>query len=198
MRRVMLDLETMGTGTSAAIVAIGAVMFNVEAPESTDISFYSRVDLASSMSSGGTVDALTVQWWLQQSEDNRREVYAPGGQDLRGALVDFADFFKSAEEIWAGPAIFDVPILEHGFRICGFKTPWDFRQVRCWSTVRKLLRLPKEVNPAAHNALADARCAVGDFRKAWPRIKSLRADLIASTSRTTTRRRTSSPTRSSR
>ena len=68
MLDIMLDLETMGTGTQAAIVAIGAVEFDLEKGILGE-EFYRTVDLSSSISCGGIIDADTVLWWMQQSED---------------------------------------------------------------------------------------------------------------------------------
>ena len=73
-QHVMLDLETMGTGPTAAITAIGAVAFSVEAGI-TD-TFYKKVDLESSVRNGGTMDPGTVIWWLGQSDAARKEMAA--------------------------------------------------------------------------------------------------------------------------
>ena len=59
---LMVDLETMGMGSScAAIVAMGAVFFNPTTGE-TGAAFYQAVDLSSSMSAGGTVNGETIKW----------------------------------------------------------------------------------------------------------------------------------------
>lgn len=57
---LMVDLETMGMGSCAAIVAIGAVFFDPTTGE-TGAAFYQAVDLSSSMSAGGTVNGETIK-----------------------------------------------------------------------------------------------------------------------------------------
>ena len=57
--QVMLDLETMGKGPDAAIVAIGACTFDIAAGK-IGTTYYNRVDLASAVSAGGVIDASTV------------------------------------------------------------------------------------------------------------------------------------------
>ena len=69
---IMLDLETMGLGPDAAIVAIGAVAFDTSTLAIDPCKFFVAVDLESSVRSGGVMDASTVMWWMQQDEVARR------------------------------------------------------------------------------------------------------------------------------
>ena len=66
MTHIMLDLETMGNSSNAAITAIGAVKFDI-ANGITD-SFYLKVDLESAVALGGKMDPSTVIWWLGQND----------------------------------------------------------------------------------------------------------------------------------
>ena len=59
MKDIMLDLEVMGNGSSAAICAIGAVEFDLESGE-LGREFYTIVNLESSVKAGGVIDASTV------------------------------------------------------------------------------------------------------------------------------------------
>lgn len=70
---LMVELETMGMGSCAAIVAIGAVFCNPATGE-TGAAFYQAVDLSSSMSAGGTVNGETIKWWLCQSNEARATI----------------------------------------------------------------------------------------------------------------------------
>jgi len=91
MFEIMLDLETMGTGPNAAIVAIGAAAFCPHERRVLGKTFYAPVSLESSVNGGGVVDAGTVQWWLQQSTEARAlfEKYAPS-QSIDNALYEFS------------------------------------------------------------------------------------------------------------
>lgn len=71
---VMLDLETMGNGPDAAIVAIGAVAFSLERAEISPSVFYRLVTLESAVRQGGSIEPSTVIWWLQQSDEAREEI----------------------------------------------------------------------------------------------------------------------------
>ena len=119
MRDVMLDLETMGNGPRAAIVAIGAVEFD---PETGTVGerFYQAVDLATAVSMGGEMDASTVLWWMQQG-DEARAAFAKGGAHLSKALMDFSTWLheRGAPDdvrVWGNGAAFDNVILASAYR----------------------------------------------------------------------------------
>lgn len=156
---VMLDLETMGTDTNAAIVAIGAVKFNRDGIGST---FYRAVDLQSSMDAGSTVTASTIKWWLNQSDAARNAVVGSGASKLDAALLSLGAFITPGPDsqllgVWGNGAVFDNVILSSAYDRIGMKRPWAYHLDRCYRTVKALhplLDMPDE--GTAHNALDDA------------------------------------------
>lgn len=169
------DLETMGTGPDAAIVAIGAVEFWLSRDGSQTLGreFYRTVDLASSMRSGGTVDASTIIWWAQQSETARAE-FAKATGDLWGALVDFADFYQDISgnvpkvRVWGNGADFDNVILAGAYRRYGEDVPWQPTGKPplngCLRTLRALFPdAPKTTPEIPHHALHDAQAQALDI-----------------------------------
>lgn len=173
MKHIMLDLETMGTGNNAAIVAIGACEFDPHDAYKTgvDSSFYKAVTLESSVKAGLVMDASTVLWWLQQSDGARRSTFPErvsvenpnGAVDIDIACSYFCGFVERRGKdvaIWGNGATFDNVIIRSAFRVVGLPVPWSFRNDKCYRTVINLL--PKERQPAlerngtAHNALDDA------------------------------------------
>lgn len=62
---VMVDLETAGTGPDAAILAIGAVAFDRDTGR-LGPTFYTTINLASAVATGGQIEPATFTWWLQQ------------------------------------------------------------------------------------------------------------------------------------
>jgi exodeoxyribonuclease VIII len=165
-KHVMVDLETMGTGSDAAIIAIGAVAFNAGEPIQvhTNPSFYKTVTLASSMAAGMTVDASTIMWWLQQSDAARAEFKAGRGVPLISATTSFASWFQDVADtdalVWGNGATFDNVILTSAYRLLGIPRPWSYRADACYRTLRGLLpgitHTPLE-GDTHHNALHDAR-----------------------------------------
>lgn len=154
---VMLDLETMGTGNNAAIIAIGAAAFDKDGVRAR---YYNTVSLESSIAVGMQMDASTVMWWLQQSEDARKALLVPDQVPLATALEEFSEFYLTYAKgggVWGNGATFDNTVIGNAYRLTGIKRPWSFRLDRCYRTVREMhppLALP--MAGTAHNALDDA------------------------------------------
>ena len=157
-RHFMLDLETMGSGNSAAIVSIGAVAMDLEKLE-LGAEFYCVVDLRSSVSHGGTVDADTVKWWLRQEEGARAMLFLDQ-QTLPRALEALTAFFggdRNGVIVWGNGATFDNVILRSAYRGCGMAEPWNYKNDLCFRTLRRLFPVPYEHQGTKHNAADDAR-----------------------------------------
>lgn len=158
MNNVMLDLETMGKGPNAAIIAIGAVAFNVEKEKIGD-SFYTIVDLESAVEAGGVIDASTVLWWLKQNEGARAE-FAKNGEPIAVALHRFSIWFASLGEdicVWGNGASFDNVILASAYRHNNTTQPWKYYNDRCYRTIKNLIPSVKiQQVGEKHNAVNDA------------------------------------------
>lgn len=157
MNNIMLDLETMGSGSNAAIVAIGAVKFS---KHGLGDEFYRVVDLYSSHGYGLTIDPSTVMWWLQQSHDARLAL-CKNGVSLCDALTDFSDWVGNHKEakMWGNGSDFDNVILANAYDAVGRQRPWQFWNSRCYRTVKNLLGKNTELVRVGtvHNALDDAK-----------------------------------------
>jgi exodeoxyribonuclease VIII len=172
MKHIMLDLETMGVGPNSAIIAIGAVEFEldyelgvVEKGEESLVkgsvgnSFYSVIDLDSCIKSGLTMDASTVLWWMQQSDDARKQFDRLGDQ-LAKALQDFSNWFKevNSQYVWGNGAAFDNVLLANAYVKCGLDQPWKHWDDRCYRTVKGLYpNIKMQRSGTHHNAVDDAR-----------------------------------------
>lgn len=185
MNNIMLDLETMGIGSNAAIVAIGACAFDLPARrQSPNVDprlfhqFYCRVSLASSMRAGMQVDASTILWWMQQSDAARKSTFEGAEIDLVGACFQFADFVSRVSlhlegnvAIWGNGATFDNVVIRSAFKAVHVAEPWSFRNDKCYRTVINLLpedRRPKLVRYGVwHNALDDAITQAVQLQKVW-------------------------------
>lgn len=161
IKHFMLDLETMDTRPSAAIVSIGCVEFDLESRLVRN-EFYTNVSLRSSMACGGTVDADTIMWWMSQTLEARSGLL--GAQEVGPALADFNRFInshvsdKGEVRMWANGSDFDNVILGNTYRRITCEPPWTFRNNRCYRTIRAANKhVPDIVRPGtAHNALDDA------------------------------------------
>lgn len=159
---IMLDLETMSIEPNAAIVAIGAVVFNQRCIVKE---FYQKISLESSMQLGLHIRAETVLWWLAQGEQARKEIYEPSNkQPLKEALMLLSSWWGVSNglgldvPVWGNGAAFDNVVLRSAYTACGWGAPWAFRSDRCFRTARAMFpELNLEFEGAKHNALEDAR-----------------------------------------
>lgn len=158
MHDVMLDLETMGNGPCAAIVAIGAVAFDPKAGLIGD-RYYQVVDLASAVAMGGEMDASTVLWWLQQSTAARAAL-AVRGELMDLALRGFAAWLldrcaPDEVRIWGNGAAFDNVILASAYRAARMPQPWRHWNDRCYRTVKAMHPSIKLQRIGVHHNAAD-------------------------------------------
>lgn len=159
MNDLMIDVETMGLGADAALLAIGAVFFD----ENTGLGaeFYRTINLATAVNRGATMDAGTVMWWLGQ-DDAARNAVRFNGYHIDDALADFVAFFKkhgsNDTRVWGCSPTFDCEKVNSSLKRSGLKTPWKYFLERCYRTVRERNQsvVPDE-RTGLHNALDDAK-----------------------------------------
>ena len=157
---VMVDLETMGNTPGCAIIAIGAVEFSVSG--GLGRSFYTTIDLSDACAQGLHMDPSTVQWWMDQDANVRRDSMR-GIDTLKGALEAFGKWLvdNDLQEacLWGNGSDFDNVLLTAAYKAIGWATPpWKFYANRCYRTLKgmfpdhKIQRLGDH-----HNALDDAK-----------------------------------------
>jgi len=149
----MLDLETMGTYSNAAIVAIGAVKFG---PEGIEDRYYAAVDLQSCLNVGLSVTGPTIDFWLRQP-DKARNALLENKWPLDIVLDNFAEWVGKDAIIWGNGAPFDNSILASAYRACTKPQPWKFWNDRCYRTIKNIApEIRIERIGVHHNALNDA------------------------------------------
>ncbi len=153
---IMLDLETMGNSSSAAITAIGAAKFSVE--DGIIDTFYEKVDLESAAENGGVIDASTVVWWLKQGDEARKEMTQPGTH-INLALDRFSYWVDLSDPcVWGNGAAFDNVILTNAYKAADRTPPWKHWNDRCYRTIKAMFKQTPMVEPPeiAHHAMYDA------------------------------------------
>ena len=155
MTDISLDLETLGTGPGAAIVAIGA--YNI----GTQATFYERVILDDDI---GRIDPGTVAWWMRQETAAIRDTFDPNDRvPIRVALDRFTMFANQRDiKLWTkGPAFDEVILLDAMKRLSIEWPQFRFWNSRCVRTILDLVpsQVAKDIDGdgIAHTALDDAR-----------------------------------------
>lgn len=158
-QHVMLDLETLGTGSDAAILAIGAVKFDPADPSKVWEKFYVAVDPVSAVQCGMKMDPKTVLWWMSEQQDAaRKDLLSSEMLDLPSALSGFELWFGTESlPVWGNGAAFDNVILRTAYQKIGDTAPWRYAHDRCYRTLLSLCPdTPHDQDWLKHNALNDA------------------------------------------
>lgn len=142
--RVMIDIETLSTSPSAAVIAIAAVIWDeTHNPIPTCASWFIDRDLVF-----GYEDPETLQWWNSQNPVVKDRVFG-GNLTPREALQGLNNFLCSnrifsdrVEDVrcYASPGMFDFPILRNQYQRMGITPGWSWRTERCLSTLMKEIK----------------------------------------------------------
>jgi DNA polymerase III epsilon subunit-like protein len=136
--QIMIDLETLGTKPGCVITTLAAVLFE---PDSGKIlkEFCANIDLKSSMNAGLVTEPDTVKWWLTQKPEILKLMFEDT-EDLEKVLKDFSKWFNKwrsgeALTVWGNSSTFDLSILDAAYRKVDIKTPWVYKEERCYRTI---------------------------------------------------------------
>lgn len=166
---IMVDIETLDTAPSAAILSIGAVAFRMPATyQELDLSnrFYADIDVNDSMRKGATASFSTIKWWTEQSDEARRATFARAVRRPEEAVLN--DFITWVTQlgpidkriIWANGIDFDLTIIREAMRRNNITHPlWQHTKQRDYRTIRSLLQASVQPPPETgvrHDALEDA------------------------------------------
>ncbi|EDL52594.1 ATP-dependent 26S proteasome regulatory subunit [Vibrio mediterranei AK1] len=183
-KHIMIDLETMGNSSNAAIVSIGAVVFDPE----TGILGADFEEVVSLNSSAfySDIDAPTVTWWLSQNDEARAIFLKETPKSsLRDALTEFNQWLSDLGDkkelcLWGNGAGFDNVILNNAFKACRIQPNfmhWNDLDVR---TIVKMGKDILGIDPKSdlpregvhHSALDDARFQARYVSAIWGQFSS--------------------------
>lgn len=171
MKDLMVDIETMGTGSTSAIIQLGACYFNRKTGK-VGKTFLENVSLDSSMFYGCTVNASTIEWWMKQ--ENKSWLEEPKVQSIADTLCKFSDFLSwngknnilNKVYVWSH-STFDIPILMNAYKAIQYSAPFHYRMTRDLRTLTHLAgnKLNEDIKEKhykedVHNALADCKYRV--------------------------------------
>lgn len=147
----MVDLETLGTRSSAPIASIGACLFNPYVQNTFEAlipySFIVNIDLEDAVKHSTGIEAGTVKWWFSQSDAAIKRLVNGEMTNLRDALGRLWRFAVDRgcgdahlravpvpERVWAKSPDFDCKILQHACEATGVVYPFRYFNQRCVRT----------------------------------------------------------------
>jgi exodeoxyribonuclease VIII len=181
---IMIDLETLSLRTDAAIIQVGAVLFdpNWGGRVYNDRGFNRHVLV---QDGGGSIDHGTLCFWLQEA----------GGAAMGKDLSDRAEFlsdvlrafvawpkeaigldWSAVGGVWAMGADFDLAVLKSAFARFGMAVPWHYRAARCCRTLFALNGERPQIDWTgfrSHDALDDAVGQAMQVQKAMGQLRGL-------------------------
>lgn len=163
MKRVMHDLETLGTVPGCVILSIGAVRFDPRTGE-LGSEFYSVISTPMSVDLGLHIDPRTEKWWLDQSPEARKvleQAKDPSALGPRAVLAAFNGWLAEVPDtlVYGNGADFDNALMAAAYHITGVKPGWAPYNGRCYRTLKQERPDVKlERTGTHHNALQDAIC----------------------------------------
>lgn len=172
----MIDIETMSTTNNAAIVSLAAVQFDLNTGE-TGQELYCNVSLDSCLRAGLQVDADTIEWWMNKS-DQARKILFNKTMNITSALNALSALVIRTNGddtiVWGNSARFDLGILENAYHKCNAVKYWSFYNERCVRTLAALNPSIKK-NTAfigeAHNALDDCKHQINYCNETYKSLK---------------------------
>lgn len=176
MKDVMIDFETLGNGPDSCIIQVGAVYFDKLTGELGE-SFQVNIDAQSSVKAGGAMDASTVEWWLQQSEEARKSILAQPREDIVVVMQKLNEFLSKADRIWSH-ATFDFVLLTNTLKKLGIKPSFSYKAGMDLRTLvyvanTSVSDFPRE--GTHHNGLDDAKHQVKYATAALNAVKGNKA-----------------------
>jgi len=155
----MVDIETLDTEPTSAVLSIGSVLFNIDEEGTIDAPFHQNITFESALTYG-TFSESTVSWWEKQGDDAKASLFDPEPVELKAALDDFYKWCKQmkAKRVWANSPSFDVIILRNACKEVGSKwpfSPWVEMDVR---TIKNLMPEAKKktFKGTVHHPVDDA------------------------------------------
>lgn len=168
---IMVDIETMDTEPTAAVLSIGAVIFDPFYGDTQETirgnntrCFYTAISLESNIALGRTMSPSTVLWWMQQTKAAQDAFLAESRANLSTALNKFLQFVAgqspTPDRVWAKGPDFDCVTLQSAMKSASARWPFKYHRARCVRTIMDVAYpdgdFPKIGVGTAHNALDDA------------------------------------------
>jgi len=154
-----IDIETLGTSPDTVVLTIGGIKFDPMEDDGLHSEFYYRLNADEQIDMGRTVDEKTLEWWETQSEEVKAEALDTNDRiPVEETLKALNKWLVGVDKIWCQGPVFDIGILENLYKQIGLHHNWPFYIIRDSRTLFSLMDKDprKEIDFAAHNALADA------------------------------------------
>ena len=174
---IMIDLETLSTHSNAVILSIGAVLFGLGPRDEPQALYHMGVELDSCMNAGLHIEPSTVNWWLDQKDENKNRLLAMKRKSLEVVLEELLHVIPTKREVaqlyvWGHGSAFDITILENAYKAIRKEMFWNYKNVRDTRTFFDLCDYTYK-SDGGHDALQDAMNQAIGVREAYKQLFQL-------------------------
>lgn len=173
---LMIDIETTGQNPGCKVLSLGAFGYD---KNGNPVEFYCKFDASKQDVDGLIDDAITMEFWNNQSREAFEEAFSGKTDPAKGIgefkhwfISNFSTDYKDSFRVWACGLDFDFPILKHFFKNYGYALPWQFRTQYDYRTIKNIFARIKadECNVAKHTALEDAKAQMRGLQSFYERL----------------------------
>jgi|SRR6185437_11888845 len=175
MSDIMVDIETLSTHTSnAVILSVGAVKFDLfeDFPVFHDEKMW-VLDAHEQIAAGRDVSQNTLKFWADQPPEAREHwACAVDRVPVHVFANEFREFCSLDSLIWAHGICFDINNIESLY--CNDTAPWRYNKVRDCRTIvnccAERRQQPGNIHGSvvAHNPMSDCYAQIWSLWEHWP------------------------------
>lgn len=135
---VMVDIETLGTGSESTIFQIAAIAFNIETGEQI-AKFNQIADIEKE--SLLYIDGSTLKWWLKTNKELLAELLHSGTVSPTELLENFHKWLSFISEdtkniyLWGNGILFDNKMIQEQLEFIGLEYPIFYKNDRDVRTI---------------------------------------------------------------
>ena len=152
----MVDIETLATTPSAAMISFGACHFDIDTGVISD-KLNVNIVMRDVAKTGLVVSKDTLQWWLRQDKEVFRssQENAISHKDAMKIISDYLEKYKNSR-LWQWGSL-DFPVIESNLIKQGYEAQWKYWRVDNARTVFNVFGVDIGCDRNAHhNAMQDA------------------------------------------
>ena len=155
MIHAMIDIETLDTVPTAAVLTVGACKFDPYSDvEPYDKTLW-RPEVDHQLNNGRTAGDDTLAWWAKQDAHIRETTFTDTDRiPLNVFFTDLNKYLVGVDKIWCQGPQFDMVILEDLFRAFDHHRNWAFWQIMDCRTIFNMM--PKDPRRAIQQNLHSA------------------------------------------
>lgn len=184
---IMMDIETLDLAPRAIVTQLAFVAFDLDDPTAILREVEEYLPIQPQLALSRTLNADTLIWWMQQSDDARAKFKASSGNDMdeitalvnsvatkMGRVIADADYY----ELWARGPQFDAVVVESLLGDFGQETPWKYDTVRDLRTLLGLAGVdtkadvPMPTGLTSHHALSDCKYQILCYEEGMRKLRA--------------------------